>query len=82
MSRQKTLPKRKLHLNAHQQMALNALIYIVLLQFLLGVFTIIYSVPVVLAVLHQTGAFFLFASVLFFIHRLGKRKLDQKEIQP
>ncbi len=47
------------------------LLIIVSLQFLLGVLTIIYSVPAPLGVLHQTGAFFLFACTLLFIHRLG-----------
>lgn len=37
-------------------------------QFLLGMFTLIYSVPVVMGVLHQSGAFLLFAAVLYLLH--------------
>lgn len=61
---------RKNILTPLQKKSANFLMGIVLVQFLLGVFTILYSVPVVLGVLHQTGAFFLFASTLFFMHRM------------
>jgi cytochrome c oxidase assembly protein subunit 15 len=60
----------KLSLTPLQKKASNFLLGMVGIQFLLGVFTIMYSVPVVMGVLHQTGAFFLFASGLFFIHSL------------
>jgi heme a synthase len=53
-----------------QKKASNFLLGMVLVQFLLGVITIMMSVPVLMGVLHQTGAFFLFASGLFFIHSL------------
>jgi cytochrome c oxidase assembly protein subunit 15 len=43
-----------------------------LLQFLLGIFTLLYSVPLTLAALHQTGALLLFTTVLFFMHRLNQ----------
>ncbi len=49
----------------------NFLAGMVLVQFLLGVFTLVYSVPVVMGVLHQTGAFLLFASVLYVLHRIN-----------
>ncbi len=39
-------------------------------QFVLGVFTLIYSVPITLGVLHQSGAFFLFVATIFLYHRL------------
>ncbi|MEI6487313.1 MAG: COX15/CtaA family protein [Bacteroidota bacterium] len=55
-----------------QRKASNFILGVVTVQFLLGVLTILYAVPVVLGVLHQTGAFFLFASCLFFIHTLRK----------
>ena len=58
----------KLRLNALQQKAVNAMLLIVGVQFLLGVFTLLYAVPVWLGVLHQIGAFFLFSAALFFIH--------------
>jgi cytochrome c oxidase assembly protein subunit 15 len=55
--------------DAAQQKAANYVMLFIIVQFLLGIFTILYSVPVILGVLHQTGAFFLFASVLFLLHR-------------
>lgn len=60
----------KLSLTPIQKKASNFLLGMVLVQFLLGVVTIMFTVPVTLGVLHQTGAFFLFASGLFFIHSL------------
>lgn len=52
-----------------QSKGINFLLGMVFLQFLLGVFTLIYSVPIVLGVLHQTGAFLLFASTIFVLHQ-------------
>lgn len=63
---------RKLKLNQLQRKASNFLLLVVLCQFLLGVITLLSAVPVSLGVLHQTGAFFLFAATLFFIHSLRK----------
>ena len=57
----------KLKLNASQYRAVTFLIYGVTLQFILGVLTLLYHVPVVLGVLHQTGAFFLFATSVYLI---------------
>ncbi|MBN8701495.1 MAG: COX15/CtaA family protein [Bacteroidetes bacterium] len=54
--------------------AANALLTIVSIQFVLGVLTILYSVPVVLGVLHQTGAFFLFAACVFFLFFANQTK--------
>lgn len=52
-----------------QQFAARGLLYVVVLQFTLGVFTLLYSVPVTLGVLHQAGAFLLLAATLFLMHR-------------
>jgi len=60
---------RKLNLSQEQKKIINALAIIVLAQFTLGVITLLYGVPIVIAVLHQTGAFFLFATTLLLIHR-------------
>jgi cytochrome c oxidase assembly protein subunit 15 len=60
---------RKIALLPTQRYGINFLIAMVGVQFLLGVFTLIYSVPVVLGVLHQTGAFLLFTSTLFVLHQ-------------
>lgn len=61
---------RTMKLTPLQRKASNFMLAIVGIQFLLGVFTLLYAVPVIMGVLHQTGAFFLFASALFFIHSL------------
>ncbi|MEK6615723.1 MAG: COX15/CtaA family protein [Bacteroidota bacterium] len=60
---------RKLNLTTGQRRIINALVLIVLAQFILGVLTLLYGVPIVIATLHQTGAFFLFATTLLLIHR-------------
>ena len=62
--------KTRLSLYSTQRKIINALAIIVLAQFTLGVLTLLYGVPIVIAVLHQTGAFFLFATTLLLIHRL------------
>lgn len=60
---------RKMQLLPTQRNGINVLLGMVSLQFILGVLTLINSVPVVLGVLHQTGAFLLFASTIFVIHQ-------------
>ena len=63
---------RKMELSKFQRRASNFMLSVVVVQFLLGIITLMYAVPVTMGVLHQTGAFFLFASSLFFIHSLWK----------
>ena len=63
---------RKMVLNELQKKATNFMLGVVTVQFILGVVTLLYAVPVTLGVLHQTGAFFLYAAALFFIHSLRK----------
>ena len=58
-----------------QKRAINFLLGMVLLQFTLGVLTLVYAVPLVLGVLHQIGAFFLFASAIFFYHQTRVPKI-------
>ncbi|MBI3518012.1 MAG: COX15/CtaA family protein [Bacteroidetes bacterium] len=65
----------KLKLNASQYRGVTFLIYGVTLQFILGVLTLLYQVPVVLGVLHQTGAFFLFGTGVYLIFHTF-RKVD------
>jgi cytochrome c oxidase assembly protein subunit 15 len=60
---------RKIQITSEQKKIINALGIIVLAQFTLGVITLLYGVPIVIAVLHQTGAFILFATTLLLIHR-------------
>jgi cytochrome c oxidase assembly protein subunit 15 len=47
----------------------------VIIQFLLGVFTLIYVIPIWLAVLHQAGAMILFLLSVYFIHTLSVKQL-------
>lgn len=59
-------------LNYSQWMAVKMVALFLTIQFLLGIFTLLYSVPILLGVLHQMGAFFLFASILYLLHRLHR----------
>ena len=63
---------RKMELTNYQSKGVNYLLAIVGLQFLLGVLTIIYQVPVWLGVTHQVGAFFLLSAMTFTLHRFSK----------
>ena len=63
---------RKLPRANYQNSAINALIILVGLQFVLGVLTIVLQVPVWLGVAHQIGAFFLLSAMTFTLHRFSK----------
>lgn len=62
----------KMTLTLIQQKAIQVLLGLVSLQFVLGVFTLILQVPVALGVLHQVVAFFLLAAMTFTLHRFSK----------
>jgi len=64
----------KLRLTKQQNLGVTLLIYGVTIQFILGVLTLIYQVPVVMGALHQTGAFFLFGSSIYLIFHLFNSK--------
>lgn len=53
---------------------LNFILTIVIIQFCLGIATLLLGVPVVIATLHQTGAFILFGSLLFLIYVLKNKR--------
>ncbi|MFV0564566.1 MAG: COX15/CtaA family protein [Flavobacteriaceae bacterium] len=63
---------KKLSLTPMQDVAIKALLIMVAVQFLLGVFTILLQVPVWLGVAHQVGAFFLLSAMTFTLHRFTK----------
>jgi cytochrome c oxidase assembly protein subunit 15 len=65
------IKSNKLQLTRQQNTGITLLIYGVTIQFLLGVFTLLYQVPIVLGVLHQTGAFFLFTVSLYLLFHLN-----------
>lgn len=63
---------RQLTLTHLQSKGINSLLIIVGFQFLLGVLTILYAVPLWLGVAHQIGAFFLLSAMTFTLHRFSR----------
>jgi cytochrome c oxidase assembly protein subunit 15 len=66
------IQSKKYNLSLTQKRGINVLILIVFLQFGLGVFTLLYSVPLWLGLTHQVMAFFLLSAMTFTLHRLSK----------
>ncbi|WP_282043973.1 COX15/CtaA family protein [Winogradskyella flava] len=62
----------RLDVTKWQVRGVNALLIMVVVQFLLGVLTLILAVPVWLGVLHQVGAFILLSAMIFTLHRFSK----------
>lgn len=63
---------KQLTLTKQQDQAINSLLILVCVQFALGVFTIMYGVPIWLGVAHQVGAFFLLSAMTFALHRFSR----------
>lgn len=63
---------RKIQTTTLQEKGLKTLLTLVFLQFVLGVLTLIYAVPLWLGIAHQIGAFFLLAAMTFTLHRFSK----------
>ena len=63
---------KKYTLSLQQVNGINALVFIVFLQFTLGVITLLYSVPLWLGLSHQIMAFILLATMTYTLHRLSK----------
>lgn len=63
---------KKFSLTVQQKNGLNVLVLIVFLQFTLGVFTLLFSVPLWLGLTHQIVAFFLLTAMTYTLHRLSK----------
>lgn len=67
----------KIQLNKFQNLGVSLLIFGVTIQFILGILTLLYHVPVILGAFHQTGAFFLFASSIYLLfHLTTKNRLN------
>jgi len=66
------LKSSKFELNKIQTNSLIALLVMVFSQFMLGVFTLLYAVPVWLGVTHQVGAFFLLGTVVYALNSFRK----------
>jgi len=64
--------KSKYKLHTLQLKSINYLFVVVISQFVLGVVTLIYAVPLWLGVAHQIGAFILLASVVFAMSAFRK----------
>lgn len=63
---------KKYSLSKQQQNGLSLLVVIVFLQFTLGVFTLLFGVPLWLGLVHQIVAFFLLTAMTFTLHRFSK----------
>jgi len=68
------LKGKKLTLDKPQKSSLNFLFGMVLIQFVLGVFTILNGVPLWLGVTHQIGAFILLGGVIYSLNAFKKTK--------
>jgi cytochrome c oxidase assembly protein subunit 15 len=62
----------KYELNKLQKNGINSLVILVFVQFILGVFTLLYGVPFWLGLAHQVNAFFLLLAMTFSLHRFSK----------
>jgi cytochrome c oxidase assembly protein subunit 15 len=60
---------KRMNLFVSQRRGLNALLIAVGVQFFLGIFTLLYGVPLWLGVVHQLGAFFLLGATVYVLHR-------------
>ncbi len=67
------ISSNKLKLNAPQYKGVSWLIYLTTIQIILGIFTLLYTVPVLLGVLHQTVAFLLVAAFLFLLFQFSRK---------
>jgi cytochrome c oxidase assembly protein subunit 15 len=63
---------KKYTLSLQQQKGLHALVFLVFVQFTLGVLTLLYSVPLWLGLTHQVVAFFLLTAMTYTLHRFSK----------
>ncbi len=66
----------KLGLSKSQKSGLHLLAGITVIQFLLGVFTLILVVPISLASLHQAAACLLLLASIYVVHSFGKTETD------
>lgn len=62
----------KYNLSLRQKNSLKAILLVVSIQFVLGVFTLLYAVPITLGVLHQVGAFLLLGTIVYSLSTFKK----------
>jgi len=63
---------KKFNLDYNQKKGIQTLVFLVFVQFALGVFTLLYGVPLWLGLIHQVNAFFLLSAMTYSLHRLSK----------
>ncbi|MFZ9295923.1 MAG: COX15/CtaA family protein, partial [Bacteroidia bacterium] len=69
----------KFNCNIYQKQGITALLYALTIQIMLGIFTLLYQVPLVLAALHQTTAFVLVGiSVYLLYHFMYGAEAERK----
>jgi len=68
---------RKFSLRNFQKKGILILLFSVFIQFILGIFTILYSVPVSTGVIHQMGAVFLLSAAVFVNFSLTSRTVQE-----
>ena len=61
-----------------QQHAIWAVTVFVVLQFVLGIFTLLHKVPLALGVIHQAGALLLLGSQVYLLHRLTHVSIQEQ----
>ena len=66
------IKSRKFTLDKTQDTGTKTLLVFVFIQFILGVFTLLFHVPLWLGLAHQIMAFFLLSATVFTLHRLSK----------
>lgn len=66
------IKSRKQELDSIQDKAVKTLLVFVLIQFVLGVFTLLFYVPLALGLIHQIMAFFLLTTMVITLHRFSK----------
>ena len=71
---------RKYDLSLHQRKGINLLVLSTFVQFLLGVVTLVYAVPVSLGVIHQFGAILVIAALLYLLYSLRKRNVSYASV--
>lgn len=69
------IKSRKLSLSNSQQKGITFLLAAVSFQFILGIVTLLYAVPISLGLLHQLGAFILLGAVVYALQRFSSRGL-------
>jgi cytochrome c oxidase assembly protein subunit 15 len=63
---------KNFNLDYNQKKGIQTLVFLVFVQFALGVFTLLYGVPLWLGLIHQINAFFLLSAMTYSLHRLSK----------